>query len=64
MLVELEEVVRGRDQPPFGAGGSAPAAEEAGEAAVVLGVAEDRLDQCPGVGVELAAVVGREHARA
>jgi len=45
VLVELEQVVGGRQEPPFGPDGGSPAPGEAGEAAVVLGIAEYRLDQ-------------------
>jgi hypothetical protein len=42
--VELEEVVGGGDQPPFGVAGGSSAALEAVDPAVELGVAEDGLD--------------------
>src|SRR3954451_11414791 len=59
-LVEFDEVVGGGDQSPFGAGGGAAASGEAGEAAVVFGVTEDRLDQLFALRVELVTALGRE----
>src|SRR3954451_16745694 len=41
---ELEQVVGGVGEPPFGSGGGSAAAEEAIDAAVELGVGEDGLD--------------------
>src|SRR3954449_336384 len=58
VLVELDEVVGGGHQPPFGPCGGSAASGEAGEAAVVLGVAEDRLDQLGALFVEPAAALG------
>lgn len=58
VLVELDEVVGGRHEPPFGAGGGSAAAVEAGEAAVVFGVAENRLDQLLALLVEPASLLG------
>src|SRR4051812_3580054 len=55
---ELEEVVRGGDQGPFRLGGGEAAAGEAGEAAGVFGVREDRFDQFGAASVEGAAGLG------
>jgi hypothetical protein len=44
VLVELDEVVGRRHEAPFGADGGSAAAMKADEAAVVFGVAEDRLN--------------------
>ena len=52
VLVELEEVVGGGDQAPFGADGGSASSVEAGEAAVVFGVAEQGLDQVLALAVE------------
>src|SRR3954449_6671284 len=61
VLVKLAEVVGGGHEPPFGTDGGAAASLELREAAVVFGVAEDRLDRLAALLVELAAEVGREH---
>src|SRR5947209_18548224 len=58
VLVELEEVMGGRDQSPFGPRGGAAASGEARESAVVFGVAEDRFDELFALSVELVAAVG------
>jgi hypothetical protein len=42
---ELEQVVGGGDQPPFGAGRCVSSAAKAGDSAGVFGVREDRFDQ-------------------
>src|SRR5215210_2706983 len=55
VLVELEEVMGGRDQSPFGPGGGSAASGEAGESAVVFGVTEDRFDELFALSVELVA---------
>jgi hypothetical protein len=60
VLVEFAEVVGGSHESPFGAGGGSAAAVESGEAAVVLGVAEDRLDELGALLVELLAELGGE----
>jgi hypothetical protein len=57
VLVEFAEVVGGGDEAPFGAGGGSSAAGEAGEAAVVFGVAEDRFDERGALFVQLLAEV-------
>src|SRR5215217_3189220 len=57
---ELEEVVGGGDESPFGAGGVSAAAVEAVDAAVELRLAEDGLDHRLAFAVELGAAVGRE----
>src|SRR5829696_9684674 len=59
---ELQEVVGSVGQAPFGAGGGSAAAQEAVDAAVELGVGEDRLDHRLAFGVELAARVGVKDA--
>jgi hypothetical protein len=61
MLVQLEQVVGGHGQAPFGADGGSPAAVEPADAAVVFGVGEDRLDDVLSLLVERFAVLGREH---
>ena len=43
--MELDEVVGGRDQAPFGARGRPSSSVKAAHSAVVLGVAEHRLDR-------------------
>jgi len=55
VAVELEQVVRGRDEPPFGTGGASAAPVEAARAAVVFGVVEDELDHRLPTAIELAA---------
>src|SRR3954468_13661332 len=60
--VELDEVVGGGHEAPFGAGGGSSAAVKAREAAVVFGVAEDRLDELASLLVEGAAELGVEDA--
>jgi hypothetical protein len=42
--MELQEIVGGRDEPPFRAGGGPTAAFEPPDPAVRLDLAEDRLD--------------------
>jgi hypothetical protein len=59
---ELEDVVGGGQQSPFGSGGRAAAALEALGAAVVLDLAEHGLDSRLAACVELAAVVGGQDA--
>src|SRR3954451_756533 len=61
VLVKLAEVVGGGHEPPFGTDGGAAGSLELREAAVVFGVAEDRLDRLAALLVELAAEVAREH---
>src|SRR5829696_9900548 len=61
VFVELEEVVGGGDQSPFGADGGSASASEAVDAAVELGVGEDRLDDRLALGVELAAALCGEN---
>ena len=60
MSVELEEVVRGGDQSPFGADGGSASSSEAVDAAVELRVGEDRLDDRLALAVELAAALAGE----
>src|SRR4051812_22471146 len=62
VLVELEKVVGRVDQAPFGANGGSASAVKAIEATVELGVGEHRLDELLSLSIELAAVVGVEHA--
>src|SRR5215218_801554 len=57
---ELEEVVGGGDEAPFGAGGVSAAAVEAVDAAIEFGLAEDGFDHGLAFAVELGAAVGRE----
>jgi hypothetical protein len=58
VLVELEEVVGGRKEPPFGPNRGSAASRKAGESAVLLGMAEDRLDQlCAPLVERFAALV-------
>ena len=58
--VELEEVVRRGDQSPLGADRGSASSSEAVDAAVELGVGEDRLDDRLALAVELAAAVAGE----
>src|SRR3954462_3661001 len=62
VLVELDEVVGRGHQPPFGPRGGSAASGEAGEAAVVLQSAEDRLDELAALLVKLAAALGGQDA--
>ena len=55
VAVELQEVVRRRDQSPFGPDGGSSVASEAVDGAVELGVGEHRLDDRLALAVELAA---------
>src|SRR5215208_3044266 len=52
VVVELQEVVRRRDQAPFASAGGSAAALEAFDRAVELDLAEDRLDGDLSVAVE------------
>src|SRR5271166_6956044 len=61
VLVELQEVVGGREQPPFGPGGGSSTSGEAGEPAVVLGISEDRLNELRPLLVEGFAALAGEH---
>jgi hypothetical protein len=63
MVVEHEEVVGGRDQPPLGPGGGSASSVESGDLAVELGVGEDGLDHRLPFAVELAAAVGAQTRR-
>src|SRR5688572_21243692 len=58
--VELEQVVGGGDELPFGVAGGQAASSEAGDASEVLDVAEDRFDDLLSSGVERVAVIGGE----
>src|SRR5829696_90984 len=60
VLVELQQVVGGVDEPPFRPAGRSASSEESVAAAVELGVAEDGLDHALAPGVELAARLGGE----
>ncbi len=57
MAVKLEQVVRGRDEPPFGPDGASAASVEAAHAAVVFGLTEDGLDHWLAAPVKLAAAL-------
>jgi hypothetical protein len=61
VLVELQEIVGGRKQPPFGPDGGSSTPGEAGEAAVVLGMSEYRLDELGTLPVERFASLAGEH---
>jgi hypothetical protein len=58
VLVELEEVVGGRKEPPFGPNRGSATSGKVGESAVLLGMAEDRLDQLCAPLVERLATLG------
>jgi len=60
--VELEEVVGGHAEPPFGSDGGSSAAVEAGDATVVLRIAEHGLDDVLSLPVERLAVLGGKDA--
>jgi len=60
MLVELEEVVGGGDQPPFRERGRSSSSLELVDAPVVLGLCEHRLDYRLSSSVEPVSVLGRE----
>src|ERR687888_36210 len=62
LAVELEEVVRCGDEPPFRAARRASAALEAADLAVELQLTEDGFDRGLALAVERAAVRGGEHA--
>src|SRR3954471_21732600 len=62
VLVELQHVVGGVDEPPFRPAGRSGSSEESVAAAVEPGVAEDGLDHALAPGVEFAAALGREDA--
>src|SRR3954452_322071 len=62
VLVELDEVVGRGHEARFGARGGPAAAVKAAEAAVVFGVAEDRLDELAALAVEHASTFGCEDA--
>ena len=62
MAVELEEVVGGGDQPPFGADRAAAPASEAVQATVELHLREHGLDHWLAFAVELAATLGSQDA--
>src|SRR3954451_24073044 len=55
--VELEEVVGGGDESPFGAHGGSASSVEAAHSAVELRLAKDRLDHRLALAVELAAML-------
>jgi hypothetical protein len=57
VAVELEQVVGGRQQPPFGADGRSAAAQEAVSAAVGLDLPEHRLDGRLAAPIELAVAL-------
>src|SRR5918994_518240 len=61
VAVELEEVVGGGDQPPFGADGAASSSSEAVQAAVELHLGERGLDHRLALAVELAAAHAGQH---
>ena len=61
MLVELQEVVGGRKETPFGPDGGSSTSGEAGEAAVVLGISEYRLDELGALLIERFAALAGEH---
>ncbi len=56
--MELEEVVGGGDELPFGLNGGPAASAESGYGAQVLDVGKDRLDDLLASGVAGFAVVG------
>jgi hypothetical protein len=60
--VELEEVVRGRNEPPFGSDGRASSSSEPVDAAVELRLTEDGLDHRLALALKLAAALAREDA--
>jgi hypothetical protein len=60
--VELEEVVRGRDERPFGSDGRASSSSEPVDAAVELRLTEDGLDHRLALALKLAAALAREDA--
>src|SRR5215207_2467455 len=62
VLVELEQVVGGGDQPPFGPAGGSSSSLKAVDPTVELRVSEHRLDHRLAFSVELAAGVGLKHA--
>jgi hypothetical protein len=62
VLVELEQVVGGREQPQFGSDGRPAAALEAVRAAVGLDLAQDGLDRSLALEIQLLAPVGRQDA--
>jgi hypothetical protein len=62
VAVELQEVVGGHQQPPFGSDGRSAATQEPVHAAVGLHLAKDGFDAALASQVELLAPVGREHA--
>jgi hypothetical protein len=61
VVVELEQVVGGHAEPPFGPDGGSSAAVEAGDAAAVFGVAEHGLDDVlpPAVAPSARVMPGR-----
>lgn len=60
MLVELQEVVGGGDQPPFRERGRSSSSLELVDAPVVLGLCEHRLDHRLSSSVEPVCILGRE----
>ena len=58
--MEFEQVVGGHGEASFGSDGGSSAAVESADAAVVFGVAEDRLDDVLSLPVERGAVLGRQ----
>src|SRR5439155_5536049 len=58
---ELEQVVGGGDQPPLGSAGGQSSSLEAVGAAVVFGLAEDRLDRLHALAVQRASKLGPQH---
>ena len=59
--MQLQQVVGGGDQPPFGPDGASAALVEASHAAVVFGLAEDGLDHRLASPVELPAALAGQH---
>jgi hypothetical protein len=55
VIVELEEVVGGGNEPPFASAGRAPTALEAFDRAVELDLAEDGLDRDLALAVKRAS---------
>src|ERR687892_73818 len=62
VVVELEQVVRGRDEPPFASAGRSASALEASDRAVELDLAEHGLDGDLALAVEGAPVGSGQHA--
>lgn len=62
VLVELEEVMGGGQQPPLRSDGRAPAPVEPAGAAVALDLPEDGLCHALAFEIKLSAPIGREHS--